>query len=80
VNGDDDIKQPIAEGVIADDDGMLRVDPQVMRSFGTDGLASWDIERIRAWRRDYHASVRFDFADTVLSVDDLDRDPPRVDE
>jgi hypothetical protein len=65
----------LAEGVIADEHGQPRVAPEAMTSFGSDALPPWDIERIRAWRRDYYASVRFDFADAVLRADDLDATP-----
>lgn len=66
-----EIGQRLADGVVEGRDGLPEVDPARMRRMPEDALPAWDVERIRAWREDYFASVRNDFADSVLGIADV---------
>jgi hypothetical protein len=66
----------LGDGVVAGRDGLPEVDPERMQRRLEDALPAWDVERIRAWREDYFANARLDFADSVLGIADVLGDPP----
>jgi hypothetical protein len=71
-----ELGQRLADGVIAGRAGIPEVAPESMRRRPEDTLPAWDVERIRAWREDYFASVRNDFAERVFGIADVTSEPP----
>jgi hypothetical protein len=66
----------LGDGVVAGRGNLPEIDPKSMQRRLEDALPAWDVERIRAWREDYFASVRLEFADSVLGIADVLGDPP----